>query len=132
MLSHGPCQPATNQCRDIPPNFQPHYQRNHHLYHVGLLQIDTFYLDTLSNISVNINGRHCMKHGNRQSTDVLQQLSPAASGPQPGPGQGEGNNFQGYCQQPLHSTHCTLLLAATHELCSFSIVSRWTIATSAL
>ena len=67
-------------------HFQLHYyQRNHRLYHVGLLQIDTFYLDTLSNNSVNINGRHCMKHGNRQSTDALQQLSPAV-GLRPGLG----------------------------------------------
>ena len=86
VLSHGPaCQPATNQCRDTQPNFHLHYQRNHRLNHVGLLQIDTFYLDTLSNNSVNINGRHCMKHGNRQSTDALQQLSPAV-GLRPGPG----------------------------------------------
>ena len=101
---------------------------------MGLLQIDTFYLDTLSNNSVNINGRHCMKHGNRQSTDALQQLSPAV-GLRPGLGKVKVTVFRVTASSlsTPHTAHCALpLLAATHQLCSFSIVSRWSIATSAL
>ena len=110
-------------------HFQLQYQRNHRPYHVGLLQIDTFYLDTLSNNSVNINGRHCMKHGNRQSTDALQQLSPAV-GLRPGLGKVKVTVFRVTASSlsTPHTAHCALpLLAATHELFSFSIVSRWSI-----
>ena len=116
MLSHGPaCQPATNQA----PvqgytakllDFQLHYyQRNHRLYNVGLLQIDILYLDTLSNNSVNINGRHCMKHGNRQSTDALQQLSPAV-GLRPGLGKVKVTVFRVTASSlsTPHTAHCAL------------------------
>ena len=90
-------------------HFQLHYQRNHCLYHVGLLQIDTFYLDTLSNNSVNINGRHCMKHGNRQSTDALQQLSPAV-GLRPGLGKVKVTVFRVTASSlsTPHTAHCAL------------------------
>ena len=105
-------------------HFQLQYQRNHRPYHVGLLQIDTFYLDTLSNISVNINGRHCMKHGNRQSTDALQQLSPAV-GLRPGLGKVKVTVFRVTASSlsTPHTAHCALpLLAANHQLYSFSTI----------
>ena len=93
----------------IPDNATHYYQRNHRPYHVGLLQIDTFYLDTLSNNSVNINGRHCMKHGNRQSTDALQQLSPAV-GLRPGLGKVKVTVFRVTASSlsTPHTAHCAL------------------------
>ena len=96
-------------------HFQLQYQRNHRLYHAGLLQIDTFYLDTLSNNSVNINGRHCMKHGNRQSTDALQQLSPAV-GLRPGLGKVKVTVFRVTASSlsTPHTAHCALCTACCH------------------